>query len=97
MTIIFWSYDYLNIDDIEIMVIDLCPIYRTLGLKATWKVSNIMDARIYIYNHVLRGPSQLIHDAINPLVSSWVRLSLLVIIVTVWRVSSRPATLHTTF
>ena len=41
----FKSYDYLNINDIEIMMIKLCPLYWTQGLKATWKVSNIMDAR----------------------------------------------------
>ena len=30
-------------NDIEIMMIKLCPIYKTPGLKALWKVSNIMD------------------------------------------------------
>ena len=35
----------MNIDDIDIMIIKLCLIYRTPGLKAPWKVSDIMDAR----------------------------------------------------
>ena len=42
---LFYSYEYLNINDIEIMMIQLCPIYRTPGLKTPWKVSNIMDAQ----------------------------------------------------
>ena len=34
-----------NIKIIKIMIIKLYPIYWTPGLKAPWKVSNIMDAR----------------------------------------------------
>ena len=45
MAIIFLGYDYLNINDIVIMIIKLFPLYWTPGLKAPWQVSNIMDAR----------------------------------------------------
>ena len=40
MTIIFKFYEYLNINDIEIMLITLCPIYRTPGRKAMKSVKN---------------------------------------------------------
>ena len=42
---LFLKLWYLNINDIGIMIIKLCPIYWTPGHKAPWKVSNIMDAR----------------------------------------------------
>ena len=29
----FESYKYLNINEIKILLINLCPIYRALGLK----------------------------------------------------------------
>ena len=30
--------EHLNINEIEIMLIDSCPIYRTPELRASWKV-----------------------------------------------------------